>query len=176
MLKKCLPVARVIDWNSMIDGHTSRTHFYVSMQQSGLICAVNPLSNDALEVQGQRVRTQPDSFWSYYPGDVGILCKVWIAGIRSFLLSVEEEKTQWCFISMCRMWLLADWWILFFPSSSSILESNQLESSSIENHTREQRLYDSSKFWLLETGFLFENKTTHWFLLWLTRDGSFLHA
>lgn len=60
----------------MIDGHTNRTHFYVSMQQQGLVCAVNVLPHETLEVQGQRVRTQPDSFWSYYPGDVGILCKV----------------------------------------------------------------------------------------------------
>lgn len=60
----------------MIDGHTNRTHFYVSMQQQGLVCAVNVLPNETLEVQGQRVRAQPDSFWSYYPGDVGILCKV----------------------------------------------------------------------------------------------------
>ncbi|CAF3380137.1 unnamed protein product [Rotaria socialis] len=45
------------------------------MQQPGLICAVNVLPNDTLEVQGQRVRAQPDSFWSYYPGDVGVLCK-----------------------------------------------------------------------------------------------------
>ncbi|CAF4637867.1 unnamed protein product [Rotaria sp. Silwood1] len=45
------------------------------MQQPGLVCAVNVLPNDTLEVQGQRVKAQPDSFWSYYPGDVGILCK-----------------------------------------------------------------------------------------------------
>ena len=66
----------------MIDGHTSRTHFYVSMQQPGLVCAVNVLPNDTLEVQGQRVRTQPDSFWSYYPGDVGILCKVCVVFLQ----------------------------------------------------------------------------------------------
>ena len=60
----------------MIDGHTSRTHFYVSMQQPGIVCALSVLPNDTLEVQGQRVRAQPDSFWSYYPGDVGIFCKV----------------------------------------------------------------------------------------------------
>jgi len=60
----------------MIDGHTTRTHFYVSMQQTGIVCAVNVLPNDTLEVQGQRLRSQPDTFWSYYPGDVGILCKV----------------------------------------------------------------------------------------------------
>lgn len=70
----------------MIDGHTSRTHFYVSMQQPGLICAVNVLPNDALEVQGQRVRAQPDSFWSYYPGDVGILCKVRLCNIYIYIL------------------------------------------------------------------------------------------
>jgi hypothetical protein len=62
----------------MIDGHTSRTHFYVSMQQPGIVCAVNVLPNDSLEVQGQRVRPQPDSFWSYYPGEVGVFCKVYM--------------------------------------------------------------------------------------------------
>jgi len=46
------------------------------MHQPGTVCAVNVLPNDSLEVQGQRVRAQPDSFWSYYPGDVGIYCKV----------------------------------------------------------------------------------------------------
>ncbi len=67
----------------MIDGHTTRTHFYVSMQQTGIVCAVNVLPNDTLEVQGQRLRSQPDTFWSYYPGDVGILCKVCVC-VRSF--------------------------------------------------------------------------------------------
>jgi len=46
------------------------------MQQPGIVCALNVLPNDTLGVQGQRVRAQPASFWSYYPGDVGILCKV----------------------------------------------------------------------------------------------------
>ncbi len=72
----------------MIDGHTSRTHFYVSMQQPGIVCAVNVLPNDTLEVQGQRVRTQPDSFWSYYPGDVGIFCKVCVCKVSTMEISL----------------------------------------------------------------------------------------
>ncbi|CAF0762119.1 unnamed protein product [Adineta ricciae] len=59
----------------MIDGQTRRTHIYISMQQSGLLCAVNVPPTETLGVQGQRVRPQPDSFWSYYPGDVGTLSK-----------------------------------------------------------------------------------------------------
>ncbi|UJR26469.1 hypothetical protein I4U23_007796 [Adineta vaga] len=59
----------------MIDGQTRQSHIYISMQQPGLVCAVNVASTEALGVQGQRVRHQPDSFWSYYPGDVGIYSK-----------------------------------------------------------------------------------------------------
>ena len=60
----------------MIDGQTRQTHIYISMQQSGLLCAVNIPPTEALGVQGQRVRPQADSFWSYYPGDVRALSKV----------------------------------------------------------------------------------------------------
>ena len=76
----------------MIDGHTNRTHFYVSMQQPGMICAVNTLPNHTLEVQGQRVRPQLDSFWSYYPGDVGALCKVCVC-IHMFRYSSTKDRS-----------------------------------------------------------------------------------
>lgn len=112
----------------MIDGHTSRTHFYVSMQQSGLVCAVNALPNETLEVQGQRVRAQPDSFWSYYPGDVGILCKVCVcAHNRCYDTFVTKQRLECC-------------------SSSFSSESDQLESTTITHNTRKQRLHDCCKF------------------------------
>jgi hypothetical protein len=74
----------------MLDAHTSRTHSYVSMQQPGIICAVNMLPNDSLEVQGQRVRAQPDSFWSYYPGEVGIFYKVCVYSSYDYKNSTVE--------------------------------------------------------------------------------------
>jgi hypothetical protein len=61
------------------------------MQQPGIVCAVNVLPNDSLEIQGQRVRAQPDSFWSYYPGDVGIFCKVCV-------YSFYNKKKLYCSI------------------------------------------------------------------------------
>ena len=60
----------------MIDGQTNRAHFYVSMQQSGVVCALDFLPTESLEVQGQSLRARSDTFWSYYPGDVGFLSKV----------------------------------------------------------------------------------------------------
>ncbi|CAF1344691.1 unnamed protein product [Adineta steineri] len=47
----------------------------LSMQQAGLLYAIDALPTDTLGVEGQRVRPQADSFWSYYPGDVGIFYK-----------------------------------------------------------------------------------------------------
>ncbi|CAF2480650.1 unnamed protein product [Rotaria sp. Silwood2] len=55
--------------------NTNNNNLSIVNIQPGLICAVDALPNDTLEVQGQRVKAQPDSFWSYYPGDVGILSK-----------------------------------------------------------------------------------------------------
>jgi len=74
----------------MIDGQTNRTHFYISTQQPGLVCAIDVSPNETLGVQGEGVRPRPDSFWSYYPGDVGILSKVclytWTIKKRSYNL------------------------------------------------------------------------------------------
>ncbi len=73
----------------ILDSHTIRNYFYMSKQHTGVVV----IGNDGqLSVHGQRVRTQPESFWSYYSTYVGIIyklfCRIFIVLLCCIILLV----------------------------------------------------------------------------------------
>jgi hypothetical protein len=60
----------------MINDHKNRTNLDKNMQTSARTYSDKTLLDESFGVHGQRLRAQPETFWSYYPGDVGSLSKV----------------------------------------------------------------------------------------------------
>ncbi|CAF1480902.1 unnamed protein product [Didymodactylos carnosus] len=78
----------------MIDGNTNRNHYYVTHGLHSDLFAIGTLPQDSLEVQGTRVKPIVDpSFWSYYPGDTGIFCKL-AKGLTREDSYVQQTQTE----------------------------------------------------------------------------------
>ena len=64
----------------MFDRHTIRKYFHMNKQRTVVVLA----DEDELSIQGQRLSSQPPSFWLYYSSNVGVVDTVYCCSVDVF--------------------------------------------------------------------------------------------